>query len=163
MAKKIRVILLEDVETVGRAGDIVAVAEGYARNFLFNEGRAALADHKTLTRNEVKKQHEAAARAAATEQLQVRAEQLEGTELTIVARVKEGDDIFGTISTKIIAAELKKQANIVVKPKDIALSEPLKKLGSVEVTVSLSPEIDTHLRITIVPDPKSIQPKPIDE
>lgn len=155
MAKKVRVILLEDVETVGRAGDIVAVAEGYARNFLFNEGKAALADHKTLTRNEVKKQHEAAARAVATAQLQERAEGLEGTELVIVARVKDGDDIFGTVTTKTIAGELKKQAQLVVKPAAVSLAEPIKKLGSTEVTISLSPDVDTHVRVTVVPDPKS--------
>ncbi len=155
MAKKIRVILLEDVQTIGRAGDIVSVAEGYARNFLFNDGKAALADHKTMTRHEVKKQHEAAARAVVLEKLQARAEQLEGTELTIVARVKEGDDIFGTITTKVLAVELKKQAGLTVKPKDIAIPGPLTKLGSVDTTISLSPEIETHMRVTIVPDPRS--------
>lgn len=159
MAKKIRVILLEDVPTIGRAGDIVSVAEGYARNFLFNEGKAAIADAAAFTRRQREKQKEAAALAKKTEQLQARAEQLEGTELTMIVRVKEGEEIFGSISAKAIGEELHKQAKIVVKPKDIHLSSPLNRIGSTDITVSLSKEVETHIRVTLVADPNSPKPK----
>lgn len=155
MAKKIRVILLEDVESCGRAGDIVAVAEGYARNFLFAQGRAALADAAAITRNQLVKQREATARAVLAAQLQERAEQLEGTELTIVAKVKEGEEIFGSVTAKRIAEELQRQAHLLVKPKDVALTAALTRLGSTDVTVALSPDIETHIRVTIVADPTS--------
>lgn len=159
MAKKIRVILLEDVPTIGRAGDIVPVAEGYARNFLFNEGKAAIADVATVTRKQREKQREALALAKQTERLQALAEQLAGTELTMVVRVKEGDEIFGSISTKAIAEELHKQAKITVKPKEIHVAAPLSHIGSTDITVSLSKEVETHIRVTLVPDPNSPRPK----
>jgi large subunit ribosomal protein L9 len=159
MAKKIRVILLEDVPSIGRAGDIVPVAEGYARNFLFNEGKAAIADVAAISRKQRERQREAALRAKETERLQAQAEQLEGTELTIVVRVKEGDDIFGSISAKAVAEELHKQAKITVKPKDINLRTPLTKIGSTDIAVSLSKEVETHIRVTLIPDPNSPKPK----
>jgi large subunit ribosomal protein L9 len=152
MSARLNVILLEGVEGLGEAGEIVAVTEGYARNFLFPQGKAALADAATQT---AAKQQADAERAATQEELAAlrgQAERLEGTELTLPARVKEGDEIFGSITARQIAAALHQEAQLKISAKDIVLKEPLTRLGSTPVTIKLASDVEATIRVTIVPD-----------
>jgi len=154
MSKKLSVILLEDIDSLGVSGDIISVSEGYARNALFPAGKAALAtDTARLARAEHLKA-QAAATVAATQAAQELAQTLEGTELTLPARIKDGDEIFGRITKKHIAAALTKQAKLKVTAKQIDLPEALTKLGSQDVTINLTDDVAATIRVTIEADAK---------
>ncbi|MEX1997610.1 MAG: 50S ribosomal protein L9 [Candidatus Andersenbacteria bacterium] len=153
MAKRIQVILLEDINSIGRAGDIVAVSEGYARNFLFVQGKAALATSKVVAE---KKRHRATAlkqQEAELQQLQEQAQQLDGTELVIPVRVKDGEQIFGSITAKKIAEELRQQAGLTITPKDVKLAHPITSISSQAVTVRLAPTVETSIQVTVTAEP----------
>jgi len=162
MAKNIQVILLENIEDVGQAGDIVTVSEGYARNSLFPAGQAALATEgtkqaqsRTAAQQDKAKQQQL---AAAQEQ----AAALDGTELTIEARLKEGNDIFGSITATQIAKELNQQAKLTLKAKDVNLAQPIATTGSHSVVVHFSPDAEATIQVTVVPEPGS-EPDAVEE
>ncbi|MDP3997422.1 MAG: 50S ribosomal protein L9 [bacterium] len=153
MSKKVQVILLENIASLGRAGDIVVVSEGHARNFLFPQSKAALADSKTQkqqTQRLAKKQAES---SAETKAWQEQAELLSRAELSLVAAIKDGDDIFGTITPAVIAKELTKQAGISVKASQITTEEPIKKIGGYNISVNLSPDVEANLRLNVTAKP----------
>ena len=162
MSKRIRVLLLERIDSLGVAGDIVTVSDGYARNFLFSQGKAALASE------EVQRQHEqVTAKKTAAERAELTARQnlassLDGTELTIEARVKDGTQIYGRITAQQIAKEIGKQIKQPLKASDIELKKPLTELGTTAVTVNLGDEAAATVHITVVPEPGS-EPKDDDE
>jgi large subunit ribosomal protein L9 len=153
MSEKVSVLLLETIPAVGVSGSIVEVSDGYARNFLFPQGKAALATPE-------KKQQKAAADAklkketqAKLEELQATAQKLDNTELTIIARVKEGDEIYGKITAKHIASELQAQAKMAFTVKQIDLPKPLTRLGSTPVTLKLSADVSATIHVVVSPDP----------
>lgn len=149
MAKKIRVLLLENHPELGQAGQIVSVSEGYARNYLFPQGKAALADEKTTSRIEAENKSAAKKAVAELAGLQQIADSLAGTELVMAARIKEGEEIYGSISTREIAAELNRQANLALKPTALELPEKITRLGHYEMTVNLSPQVSTVLIVVV--------------
>lgn len=151
MSKKIQVILLEDIASLGLAGKIVTVAEGYARNFLFPQGKAALATAQAVTAAREKDDQKKSVVQKQLSELQARAEALQGTELTVPAKVKDGDEIYGGINAAHIAKQLSQQSGHHFKAKDISLVKPLTTLGSRQVTVSLSPEVETTIHINVIP------------
>lgn len=152
MSNKIKVILLEDIPALGRTGEIVPVAEGYARNLLFPEGRAALATEQVRNVQQLKKSQQKAQAEADLMQMQALAQKLDGTELLLSARVKEGEEIFGKITGRMIAEELNRQASLNVRPSDVKVGKPLTALGSRDVMVALSPAVDMKIRVTVVSD-----------
>lgn len=155
MSQKISVILLEDITNLGRAGDIVDVKEGYARNFLFPRGQAALADDKAKNQVASKKKQDRTYAEQQLAELQAKATALEGTELTLMAEVKDGDDIYGAITNTQISKEISRQSNAKVKAKDIILTKPITKLGTFDATLQLSTYVEAQIKITIKADPKS--------
>jgi len=154
MAKKITVILLEDIHAVGTAGEVVSVSEGYARNSLFPNGSAAIADDATLQSVERKAASQRAADNLELAQHQAVAEKLEGTELLIIAKAKEGEggDLYGSITAAAIAKELLKQADLKVKPKDVGLDEPITSTGSYDVTIAIAADVEATLTVTVTTD-----------
>ena len=151
MSKRVRVILLEEITELGRAGDIVSVSEGYARNALFPEGKAALATDKEVTRVTRQKQIEQQKADAKLEDLQKQADALDGTELTIQARTKNDDEIFGSINAAHIAEELKEQGNVKVRAKDIGLDAPISTVGTHAATISFCHGIEAEIKVIIKP------------
>lgn len=154
MSRRVTVLLLEDVASLGKAGDIVTVTEGHARNFLFPEGKAALADRQIRTQAQAQQAQQVRATAQELEKLQALAERLEGTELTLTARVKEEEssEIFGSITARHIVEELNREGNLSLKPKDVKLTGAITHLGSQDVTIHLAPEIETQIRVTVIPN-----------
>lgn len=149
MGKKITVILLENVIGAGRAGDIVDVAEGFARNQLFPFGRAALASSPEGQGVQRKQEEKKIRKKEQVAKAQKLADQLDNTELLLFAKVKEGQEIFGSITTKHIAHELVNQANIEVDPKHIDIKGPIKSLGTFPATLELMSGVECQIQVTV--------------
>lgn len=150
MSKKVAVILLEDSK-LGRAGDIVAVAEGYARNALFPEGKAALASSPKAKLAQVERKTADKQEKEKIKKAQVLAEQLDNTELILTARAQaEGSKLFGSIKAKDIATELSNQTSEKITAKQIKLDKPIQEAGEYSVPVILEEGIEFMLQVTVI-------------
>ena len=145
-----KVILLADVKGKGKAGDVVKVNDGYARNMLFPKGLAKEATAGNLKNLEHQK-------AIAAEQEAERKAEAEATakklaDLTVKIETKAGDNgkLFGSITSADIADACKEQASIEIDKKKIVLDAPVKQAGNVEVQVKLYPEVTAKLKVEIV-------------
>ena len=140
-----KVLLLEDVYKLGRAGDIKKVAPGYARNYLMPQGLAVLATPgATKHADRIKKQGEIK-RAKVNQELGGVAEQLEGKRFTFAAKASETRRLYGSINTQMIAEAISEEIGVAVEAKQIE-SQPLRMIGmhnvAVRLTVDLIPEIE---------------------
>lgn len=151
MSKNISIILLEEVASLGKPGDIVQANEGFARNSLFPEGKAAIADAGAKAKKQTREQ--ALRRAAAKDlaKLQAQAAKIDGKDFTIIAQVKEGDELYGSINGDQIVGALKEQAGLIIKTKQVGITDKLTRLGTYEVPVNLSDEVEALIKITIIP------------
>ncbi len=145
------VILKEDVKGVGKAGQVVKVSEGYARNFLFPGKKAveatpgAIKNIKLQADQKTEKKHEE------EQYLRQLASKLDGVEVTIKKKAAEDDKLFGSVSESDIVDELKK-LNYNLDKKSIALSGHIKELGMKNVTVRLRHDIEAKIKVWIVKD-----------
>lgn len=155
MANQVHVVLLEDVASLGRAGDVVVVSEGYARNALFPDGKAALATPDVQAREKSKKEKKKKEEQLKLEELQALAEKLDGTELSFEVKVKEGEEIYGSISLKQVLEELNSQAGLSLITKDISIKKPIKSLGTYPMTVAVAPDIECTVHVAVIPDAES--------
>jgi len=140
-----KVLLLEDVYKLGRAGDVKKVAPGYARNYLMPQGLAILATPGAVKQaGRIQKQGEIK-RAKVNQELGGVAEQLEGKRFTFAAKASETRRLYGSINTQMIADVVSEEIGVTVAPKQIE-SQPLRMIGrhsvSVRLTVDLIPEIE---------------------
>ncbi|MCY6372250.1 50S ribosomal protein L9 [Clostridium ganghwense] len=143
-----KLILLKDVKGQGKKGEVINVSDGYARNFLLPKGLAKEATDANI--HILNKQQEAARKKklAETEAAQKSAEELRNKEIKISAKAGDGGRLFGAITSKDIASELKKQYKIEVDKKKI-VSDTIKQLGTYEVEVKLYPGISTKVKVII--------------
>lgn len=143
-----KVILLKDVKGKGKKGDVINSSDGYARNFLLPKGLAKEATDSNMHILNKKKEAERKKKLEETEEAQKLAEELKNKEIKIIAKAGENGRLFGAITTKDIAKELKKQYKIDVDKKKI-VSDTIKQLGSYEIEVKLYPEISTKVKVVI--------------
>jgi large subunit ribosomal protein L9 len=146
---KLKVILTEDVTVLGPAGKVVEVARGYARNFLIPQGKALEATPANLARVEKRRLQQAQVQTQVQEAAQALAATLEGVTLTVPQRVGEGERLYGSVTAAMIAEALEDRGFVVDK-KQLELPEPLKKLGSYEITVRLAPEVKARVTVSVV-------------
>ena len=142
------VILREDVDKLGRRGEVVKVAEGYGRNFLLPRGLAmpvTSANRAMITKE--RKAHDAQVAKEKTEQ-QVVADRVAGLRFIAPRKVGEGDLLYGSVTSGDIA-EFLKNKGIEVDKRKVVLDEPIKRLGEHEVKVKLHPEVAANLRILV--------------
>ncbi|MBI3255615.1 MAG: 50S ribosomal protein L9 [Candidatus Andersenbacteria bacterium] len=163
MPGKINVLLLEDIKDVGRAGEIVTVSEGYARNSLFPEGKAAQATPSVQKDFAHKKAKAEKVKLQKFEELQKQAEILDNTEIIITAKVKDGVDIYGSITKKQVMEELQVKAGVRIKEGDVDMARAIKQVGSYDVTIHLSPEIECVIKLTVIADASSLKSDSDDE
>lgn len=146
-----KVILLEPMENLGDVGAVVNVKPGYARNYLLPRGLATLATESNLKTLEAKiraQAKKAAERKAEAERLK---ELLEP--ITLVLKVKAGDQkIYGSVTSREIAAALEAQHQISIDPKKLALEKPIKDLGDYTLAYKLHPEVPMTLKVSVVAD-----------
>ena len=144
----VKLILLDDVENLGLAGDEVHVAPGYARNFLLPRGLAAKATQGTLRLVESRKTMIAARRSKEITDAKALAEKLAGIELSIPMQATEDEQLFGSVSPRAIVDALAAQG-IVIDHSKIKM-EPIKALGTFEVEAKLHPEVVATLKVWVV-------------
>ena len=144
-----KVILLKDVEQLGRAGEVVQVADGFGRNFLIPQCQARVATDANVAQYQSwRKQNEAAAereqRAA-----EAQAKELEKDSLTAVMRVGEEDRLFGSVTNQHIS-DLLKEKNYDIDRRAIELKEPIRTLGVYNVDVRLHPQVRATVKLWVV-------------
>ena len=139
-----KVLLLEDVYKLGRAGDVKKVANGYGRNYLIPQGLAVLATPGALKQVEHIRARATAHRAALNEEMSGVAEQLDGLVLTFSMKAGETDKLYGSVTTQMIADSLKENTGFEIDRRQID-AQPIRTLGehkvNVRLTVDLIPEI----------------------
>jgi large subunit ribosomal protein L9 len=145
-----KVVFLQDVHNVARAGEIKDVADGYARNYLIPKQLAAQADPRMM--NVIEARIKAGARIAAqteSEMLEL-AGLLDGQEITLKARSGAKDRLYGSVTPADIAAEIEKVTNCVIDKRKIELENPVRQLGSYEIPIKLAREIVPTILLTVV-------------
>jgi large subunit ribosomal protein L9 len=150
--KNLKVILRQDIETLGSAGEVVTVRPGYARNFLLPQGFAFEATAANLRRIE-EEQRRAEARAKRDYlEARRRASQLEGVSLTFRAQAGEESKLFGSITSGDIADSLAEQPGLdfKVERRQIQLEEPIKALGVFSVPIRLHAEVRPEIKVWVI-------------
>jgi large subunit ribosomal protein L9 len=145
-----RVLLRSDISGVGKKGDIVDVAKGFARNFLFPTGSALAATGGVEAQAASMRKSRALRDAQDKESAQAVAGVLGATTVTITARAAAEGRLFGSVSSTDIAEALHAQTGAVVDRRKIQLAEPLKSVGTHAVPVRLHPEVDVELTVEVV-------------
>ena len=142
-----KVILQKDIRGKGKKGQMIEVAEGYARNFLLPKGDAipATADAMNTMRLQEKAKADAEAKAAA----QAIAEQLKGIQVKIPCKGGEGGKLFGSVTTKEISAALKEQFGLELDSKKLVLPDAIKSFGSYQVKAKLGFEISGLVNVLV--------------
>ncbi|ODA44026.1 LSU ribosomal protein L9p [Thermodesulfovibrio sp. N1] len=146
-----KVILKEDIPNLGKAGQIVHVKDGYARNFLFPKGLALLADEKNMKLLEYQKKKIEEEAKKKRQDAQSIAERLSQVNLKISAKAGEDQKLFGSITSKDIAVALEKEGFAIDK-KQITVLEPIKRIGEYEVEVRFHENITAKVKVTIIPE-----------
>lgn len=144
-----KVILMQDVKSLGKIGDVVKVSDGYARNMLFPKKLAMEANDKNMRELESKKKKMAREHAESLGQAQAQAELIKDLSVTIKSKAGEGGKLFGSITSKDIADALKEQHGIDVDKRKIQLDAPIKNAGETTVDIKIFPEVTTSLKIIV--------------
>ncbi|SHI81248.1 LSU ribosomal protein L9P [Dethiosulfatibacter aminovorans DSM 17477] len=144
-----KVILLKDDKKVGKKGEIVNAKDGYARNFLIPKGVAVEATPANIKKLERDKKHEAEMEAQLVEEAKATAEKIEKAAIEIKIKAGDNGKLFGSVATKDIATEYKKQHNIEIDKKKIDLKDPIKTVGTFEVNVKLHPQVTAKAKVTV--------------
>lgn len=143
------VILMKDVKGTGKAGDVVKVSDGYARNMLLPRGLAKEASDGNIRSLEKQKEIAAEKRAEQKAAAQKTAEKLEEVTLEIKTKGGESGKLFGSITSKDIADALEKQEKIKIDKKKIEMSSPIKQAGQSTVTIKLFTEVSAELKVNV--------------
>ncbi len=144
-----KVILLEDVKSLGKKGEVVTVSDGYARNLILPKKLGVEATSKNL--NDLKLQNKHAEKVAQEnlEAAQALAEALKDKKVEVKMKAGEGGRTFGSISTKEIAEAAKKQLNMDLDKKKMVLKDAIKALGTYEVQIKLHPKVTGTLTVHV--------------
>lgn len=142
-----RVILLQDIKGLGKKDDIKEVAEGYARNFLFEKKLAEMATQSSVKKIEAVKKKQVEKEQMDLEKTQELALQLEGRAIMMSVKEKDGK-LFGSVQAKDLARELKKE-DILIPEKAIILDNPIKEIGEYDVRIELDHGIEASITVVV--------------
>ncbi len=144
-----KVILLEDVKSLGKKGEIVNVNDGYARNYILPKKLGLEANSKNLNDLKLQKSNQERIAKENLEAARELAGELEKGQIELSIKVGEGGKSFGSISGKEIAAAVKEQMNLDVDKKKIQLKEVVKTLGEHQVPIKLHPQVTAQLKLIV--------------
>ena len=144
-----KVILLQDVKSLGKKGEIVNVNDGYARNFILPKKLGVEATGKNLNDLKLQKNNEKKVAQENLDAAKKLAAELAAGKVELAIKVGEGGRAFGSVSSKEIAAAVKEQMGLDVDKKKIQLKEAIKSLGTHVVAVKLHPEVTAELKVSV--------------
>jgi len=143
-----KVILLEDIDKLGKKGEIKEIADGYARNLLIPKKMVVMASKSEIIRLEKQKKIDEEKAEKELVCFQEMASQIDGFELEISAKIGEDDKLFGAITISKISEELKKN-NFEIEKSQIKLEEPIKETGEYEVPIELPHNLEAKIKLII--------------
>ncbi len=147
-----KVILKENIKSIGKKDEIVNVSDGYARNYLFAKKLAVEANNENLSKLKSKKDSENYKKDIEKQEAKKVAEELEKIKLQFKVKQGENGKIFGGISSKEIAEKLEKQQKIKVDKKKIELRESIKTLGITKVSIKLYEGVIGTIKVEVLPE-----------
>lgn len=146
-----KVLLCEDIRKLGWLGDVVEVAEGYARNYLLPQGKAKVATEGNIRAIAQAKAERAAERLKEQKLLEAAAEAVGGAEAVLAAKANEHGVLFGSITEAMIAANLREQG-FAVADDVVKLPSHIKQVGSHDVTLKFADEVTATVNVVVVPE-----------
>ena len=144
-----KVILLEDVKSLGKKGQLVDVSDGYARNFILAKKLGLEATSKNMNDLKLQKAHEDKLAAERLAEAKAFAEDLKKVEVTLSIKTGEGGKMVGSISSKEIAQAVKEQLNMDIDKKKLVLPNPIKAVGTTLVPIKLHPQVTGELKVVV--------------
>lgn len=144
-----KVIFIQDVPSIGRAGEIKEVANGYGRNYLIPHKLAALAKSDSVNAMAVKIAAQARRQAQTEAELTEMAKQLDGKEVFLSAKTGGKARLYGSITTADIAAELEKETSFAVDKRKIEMGESIRSIGTYEVSIKLTKDLVPKVKVTV--------------
>ena len=143
-------MLLQDVKSLGKKDEIVDVSDGYARNFVLPKKLGVEATSKNLNELKLKKAHEDKVAAENLRAAKELAEKLKDESITLTMKVGEGGRAFGSISSKEIAEEMKKQLGYDIDKKKIVIREPIKSIGTTIIDIKLHSKVIAKFNVKVI-------------
>ncbi len=147
----INLILRKDVPSLGKLGDVVSVAPGYARNYLLPQGLAVHVSDVNVKRLESERKKAAKEREAMMAELRALAGKLASASCTIASKANEEGHLYGSVDGAAVAEALAREG-FKIDPKTVKLEEPLKELGVFNVKVALAEEVEAEVKVWVVED-----------
>jgi large subunit ribosomal protein L9 len=145
-----KIVLRDDVENLGTKGDVVDVADGYARNYLVPRGLAMKATKGVVAQAEAMRRNRSTRETRDREAAQAQANVISGIRLEIPARAGEGGKLFGSVTASDIADAIRAQKGVEIDRRKVGLDEPVKEIGEVEVVVKLHADVDATFTVAVV-------------
>ena len=142
-----KIVLREDVETLGHKGDLVDVADGYARNFLVPRGLAMKATRGGIAQAEAMRRNRSAREERDRGEAQELAGKITASKIVVTAHAGEGGKLFGSITSADLAEAIALQAGAEIDRRWIQLAEPIKELGALEVPVRLHGDVTASVQV----------------
>lgn len=143
-----KVILLQDVKSIGKKGEVVNVSDGYARNFLFPKKAAQEANDVNMHILNKKNEADRKKKVAEIEAAQKLANELKDKEIVILAKTGDNGRLFGAITSKDISQEIENQLNVTIDKKKISINT-IKTTGIYEAEIKVYPEISTKIKVVV--------------
>ena len=150
-----KVIFLQDVPKVAKAGETKEVADGYGRNFLIPKKLAQLANRTTLGALEAQLKIQARHQAEEEAKVVGLVEELDGKEITLKAKVGTTEHLYGSITSADIADELQKSYGVSVDKKKVEMAEPIRQLGSYEVAIKFGKDLMPKIKVNVIGEEES--------
>ena len=145
-----KVLLIKDVKTLGKAGEIKEVADGYGKNFLIGKGLALQATNEVIAKHNAEQKKLALKEEEEIKSAKELAEKINSTKLTIRHKAGANNQLIGSVTNKEISEELEKQFSIMVDKKSIVVDNKLKTIGIYEVSCKLGHSVNATLKIDII-------------
>lgn len=144
-----KVLLTKDVKDIGKAGELINVSEGYARNFLFPKKLAVVADTGTMKTLDAKKEQLAHKEEKLLNQAKLTAEKISNVVVHIKSKTGTGTKLYGSITNHEIAASLAKEHKITVDKRKINISEPIKTTGNFDIPIKLHHDVTINIKVEV--------------
>jgi len=154
-----KIVLLKDVPGRGKAGEIKEVSKGYAKNFLLPRGLALVATPTVMKQVESRLEREKLEESVDRDKLVELAQQIEGKEIRLKARMGAGERLFGSITAADVAGELSRAIGSVIDKRKIDIEKPFRQTGSYEIAVKLASDIKPKITVVIEEEEKEAEPE----